>query len=435
MNRICNGILPATVLIAVILTTTADAQTAAPAPPAPAPTSSLGVQITLPQPIESTVASITALATSGAAALKTSRSDARTLAIRLALSRAILSAGASVTTINLGKGDTTQALGEVALLCTPRQNYIVNSVYLNYLNTLIQNINAISATPAPPTDILSALTLLMATTNYTVADNVNIDSTGLTKLMNTTLKNCEADLNSYTADYYGLQIHPGPAAAAAPAPAPAPVDTFAFLGPIGTLVDTFLTVLQPVLIDAAKAVNAERRQAAIEAALKDPTIQQKVNTTGLALADAVDKFSASSRHIATAQFVEQLVSIRNMTIDLSGVNDCQHLESPPTPAVPNAAFVGCFSAAWSKLQTAVTNLNTLANSYDTLADANTVSAKSLFNTIMANWAKIAAGDMNYNSTYFLNEITQFITFAQAVATAASQSNLSTLKSAAAAASK
>jgi hypothetical protein len=441
MNKFRYGILPATALAAYVLATTANAQSPlpAPAPPAPAPTTSLGVSIALPQPIESTVATITALTTSGAAALKTYKSDARTLTIHLALSKAILSAGASVTTINLGKADADASLGAIALLCTPRQNYMTNSVYLNYLSTLVQNINAVSAKPAQATDIISALTLLMANANYTVADdNVKIDSTSLSALMTMTLKNCQTDLNSYAVDYYGMQIHTGPAAAAAAAAPPAGgVDTFAFLGPIGTLIDTFLTILQPVLTQAANAVDAERRQEAIDAVMKDAATQSKINTAGLQLADAVDKYAASSRHIATGQFVEQLVSIRDMTIDLSGVADCTHLTAPPTPpnAVPNAAFIGCFSAAWSKLQTPVANLVTLGNSYDTLADANAISAKSLFNTIMANWAHIASGDTSYNSTYFLQEITQFITFAQAVAAAASQNNLSALKSAAAAVSK
>jgi hypothetical protein len=88
--------------------------------------------------------------------------------------------------------------------------------------------------------------------------------------------------------------------------------------------------------------------------------------------------------------------------------------------------------AWAKLKPQVDSLNTIAGNYDTLADNNTVIAKTRFDTIMANFAKLKN---EAPSESFLSDITEFISFANAVATAASKSNVAALKSAIAAAEK
>ena len=399
-----------------------------------APPTSLSVPVTLPQPFEAAISSIAALTTGAGAALKTYRSDARTMAIRLALARALVAAKVN-TPITLSADGS---LAEDAMLCGPRQSYITNSVYLNYLNSLIQNINTVSMRAAAPTDIPSALKLLLATTNYSIADKVKIDAGTLSELAAKTKVNCEGDLSTYAKDYYGLV----PGAAIGPAAAAAggggAVTTFAFLGPIGTLVDTFLSILQPILIDWATLADEARRQQAIIYALSNKDIQSKVTTTGSALATALDAFSDSSRHAATGAFVEQLVSMRETKIDLT--DDCKTLSTASQKnGVPNPTFVQCFSVAWSKIQKDVANLSTLGDKYDTLADANTVSGKILFDRIMKDWVAIqqamANGGAAIYTQSFLSDLTQFITFAQAVAAASSSSNLTALNKAAAAVAK
>ena len=415
------------------------------APTAPAQTNAAAaVPVVLPQAYDLTISSLSALATGAAAALKTNKSDARTLAIRVALSKRVLAAGPMISTITLDKTDTDASLGEIAILCAPRQNYVNNGVALNYLNALVQNLNAVSAKPAAPTDIAGALKLMLATSSYSVTDQVKVDPATIAAVAATKLSNCKADLSAYAKDYYGTDMpaaNPTPGAAAAvasPAAAGGGIDTFSFLGPIGTLIDTFLSILQPVLIDASQIVDEDRRRAAIETALADPAIHAKIETTGHQLASAVDSFAAASRHSLVGSFVEQLVSIRKTSIDLSNEADCKTL-SPATrlpSGAPNAAFIDCWRAAWAKLQPQVSNLNTIGDSYDTLADATTVSAQKLFGTIMADYAEISTGAPDaQNLAIFGNDITEFITLANAVATAASSSNISALKSAIAAVAK
>ena len=97
--------------------------------------------------------------------------------IRAAMSKALLSVGHNpITTVTLDKSQDDPALTDKAVLCAPRQNYIPYSVALNYQNTLVQHINAVSTLPASPTDIASALGLLFASSGYSIADGVSVNS-------------------------------------------------------------------------------------------------------------------------------------------------------------------------------------------------------------------------------------------------------------------
>lgn len=418
----------------------ATAQTATPTNTA----TTLGAPTVVPGVYESTIAAIGSLATSATAALKTNRSDARTMALRTALAKALNNAGAVVTSITLGTSDDQSnpaLLGESAMLCNPRHDYVANSIYLNYLNTLVQDIDTVSATPPTPTDILSALKVLFASSNYAIADNV--DLTKISDDAQTALTNCQADLNSYEQTFYGTKLSPRPAAlaaapgAAAPATTGVAVDTFAFLGPIGGAIDTFLSILQPVLIQASLTVNEAERFAAVKTALDQN--EDKIKTAGTALATAVDNFAAASRLNLAGSFVEQLAVIRDTKIDVSSVDDCKHLSLPPPPApgtnpaaIPKSGLIGCFSAAWAKIQPMVTNLNSAGDAYDTAADNNTITTTKKFATIMANFDKYKGGAQQQ---FILDEVSQFVAFATSVYNAASKTNISALKAAVTAAEK
>jgi hypothetical protein len=401
--------------------------------------SSLSVTVALPPTYESTISALSALATSGPAALKTSRANARALAIRTALTKKMLAAGSSVTSIVLDKDNQDPTLGEIALLCTPRQDYIRSSVSLNYLNSFVQNVNAVSAKAAAPTDIAGAIKLLLATSNYSIADKIKVDDKTIDSLSTSTLANCKADLSSYDQDYYGAPIRSAPTLTSATGAASgsggiSSITTFAFLGPVGTLMDTFLSVLQPVLIDASVIVDEARRQAAITAALSDPAIEAKIAATGKQLAGALSAYAAASRHTETALFVEQLTAIRETSIDLSSDAACKNLapDNRLPSGAPNVAFVNCWHAAWAKLQPMVTTLTSTGDSYDNLADPSTgADPQKLLGTILEDYKKIKNGaDAPENLAVFASDVTQFITFANAIATAVSSLETAAPKTAA-----
>jgi hypothetical protein len=399
-------------------------------------TTSLSVTVTLPPTYESTISALSALATSGPAALKTSRANARALAIRAALTKKLLASGSSVTSIVLDTDNQDPTLGEVAVLCTPRQDYIRSSVSLNYLNSLVQNINAVSTKPTAPTDITGALKLLLATSNYAIADKVKVDDKTIDSLTAATLASCKTDLSSYDQDYYGAPIRSAPTltSAATGAAGPSSITTFAFLGPVGTLIDTFLSTLQPILIDASVAIDEVRRQAAITAALSDPATESKIETTGKQLAGALSTYAAEARHTEAGLFVEQLTAIRETSVDVSNDAACKNLapdDRLPSGA-PNAAFVSCWHAAWAKLQPSVTTLTNTADSYDSLADPSTsADPQKLLSTILADYKKIKNGaNAPENLAVFASDVTQFVTLANAIATALSSSETAAPKTAA-----
>ena len=392
--------------------------------------------VVLPPAYESIVASAGALATSAAGALKSYRSDTRTTAIRIALTKALLGLGAE-TSITLAKPDTDALIGETALLCKVRSTYISSVGDLNYLTSLVQKLNAISKSAPAPTDIIGALKLLFATANYSISDDVQVKSSASSQAK--AAATCESDLKSYDVDYYGIAAGglPAPQPAAAPeAAAGTPTVSFAFLGPIGSLIDTFVAILQPVLIDGSTIVDQGRRRAVVEQALKDPKIHTKIAQSGKQLALAVDGFALSSRHRLAGSFVEQLVTLRATPIDLSKEPECKNLAgSTRQPSgAPSTAFITCWKAAWSHLQDAASKLATAADNYDTLADSSDVNAQKLFATILADYDLISAGRADA-SDVFWNDVTQFVTFANAISTAASKTNTATLQKEWAAVSK
>jgi hypothetical protein len=269
----------------------------------PVSTQTLGATVNLPPLYEPTIQSIGALAASGATSLKTFRSEARTQSIRAALSKALL--GSPPSTITLDKANTDQALGEVAILCTPRAAYAEKQLYQNYLNTLVQNIDAISSKTTQDSTILGALKLLFASSGYSITDAIGVDSKAVADAANKNKAACEADLKSYAPDYYGVDMPERAPTAALTAAAGGVVD-LSFLGPVGTLITTFLEVIQPVLTQAASAVDQQRRDEAIQTALVDN--EPKIAEAGEQLADQIDGYLGATRHRLAGAFVEQFVS-------------------------------------------------------------------------------------------------------------------------------
>lgn len=206
------------------------------------------------------------------------------------------------------------------------------------------------------------------------------------------------------------------------------------MGPIGVAIDTFLSILQPVLINAAEAVDETRRLNAIQSALNDPDTESKIKTTGEALATAIDAYASATCLVAAGAFVDQLENIRSMQIDVSAINNCKTVavDKPSTSGAPNAAFIGCWSGAWAKLKSASDNLAAAGDAYDTIADSTTKKGSDLFAQILKDFDNLKNGAPTQS---FLDDVTQFIALANAVANAASKSNIAALKSAVAAAEK
>lgn len=402
--------------------------------------SAAATKVVLPPPYESIVASAGALATSGASAMKTYRADARTAALRTALTKALLGLGAE-TSLTLAKADYDPLIGETALLCKVRTGYTGSVTDLNYLTSLVQKLNTVSKPAPAPTDIIGALKLLFATAGYSIADDAQVKAPGTSPAKAAMI--CEGDLKAYDVAYYGADPgglpSPTPAAATLSPPVPAgatPTVSFAFLGPIGSLIDTFVAILQPVLIDASTIVDQARRRAVVEQALKDPKIHGKIEQSGKQVAATVGSYAQASRQRLVGSFVEQLVALRETPIDLTKEAECKNLAgSTRLPSgAPSAAFIACWKAAWAHLSDGAAKLATTADSYDTLADNGDIDPQKLFATILTEYDNIGKGKIDASNVFWSN-VTQFITFANAISAAASAANIATIKKDIAAVSK
>jgi hypothetical protein len=257
----------------------------------------------------------------------------------------------------------------------------------------------------------------------------------LVDLQSAAKKACEADLKAYDQDYYGDGT-PAPKVEGKASQGLSEQDadfSLAFLGPIGSLIDSFVSIIQPIIIDASVAVDEFRRQAVIVAALRDPKTKPQLLASGKALSVAIDAYNASQKHTLTGAFVEELVAIRTAPINLSKDAECARAASDPRlpSGAPSASFISCWKSAWAILRPMVDDLNTIGDDYDNLADNGTTSATKLFGTIMADYDQIDAGKSDATAIFW-DDITQFITLANAIASAASQSNITKLQKAAAA---
>ena len=443
---------------AVILTLSPSAYAASATPNAanqPSQQTTLGVQVGLPPYLEPTVTSLAALASSGQTVLGAFRADSRSLAIRTALTSALLNAGATIDKLQLDKDHTDTSLGELALLCAPRKSYVQYAVSSNYLNTLVQSINAVSGAStdsggsaaggtgggasSPLSSLLNDLKIIFATSAYKIADKVMVDPASVTTLEDKTSSACASDLAGYAQAYYGAKMPTAAATAeAAPALGAAGDEVLGLLGPTGVLIKSVLTVLQPIFNDVAQQLDKTRRYQAIENALDQN--DGNVKTTGEKVATAIDENANASRLILAGQFVEQLVQIRETVIDLSGVEDCKTLApSKRLPSnAPDSSFIGCWGAAWIKLEPQVTKLTTIGDSYDKLADTNismSATATHRFDTILANYNNVKNASIPFDFSNFFAEMTEFVNFANNVASAVSASNINKLKSEPAAVTK
>lgn len=208
-----------------------------------------------------------------------------------------------------------------------------------------------------------------------------------------------------------------------------------FLGPIGTLIDTFTSIVTPIFVRASTIADESRRREVIEAALNDPKTRTTFETTGKQLAEEIDGFTSTSRRYLAGSFVEQLVQIRQAAIDLGKTEACKSdlASLPRLPSgAPNAGFITCWQTAWAQIQPRVASLAAIGDNYDALADAGSISARKLLGTILADYRLLSAKPDNAQDMADLNvfwgDVTEFISLASAINIAASKANIATLKS-------
>jgi hypothetical protein len=361
-----------------------------------------------------------ALAASAGDYVQLERSTERLHAIRAELARRLLGANA---TSKLALDDLVE---ERKLLCEPRVNHLVTVARASYLNGIVSQADEIGKKEKPD-DLFGAIKLLFA--HYGIDGHTPaLDPAVLKALGDKTRTRCETDIKGFDIAHYGVAVAPPPPAApmAALAPAAVPAAAVALLGPFGTLIDTFLGIIQPVVIEAAAIEDAFARDAAIRAFLGDPENQKNLKDIGEKLGKAASDFNFDKRRQLAGAFVEGVRVIQATQADLAKLEECKDLSianlARATSGAPSPAFTRCWRKVWGQIDSVVAATLKAASDYDLLADGGDTDAP------LHAYRKLIAklDDIAKNNDLDLEELWQFVTnavaFAGTVQTAFSQEN-------------
>lgn len=320
----------------------------------------------------------------------------------------------------------------------------------NYLSGTIRQLTA-AATPADTGDLISAFKVIFAPPPAKAPDppgKLSVSDTHRTDVETS----CEQDLDEFEASYFGRSIPvfipkaPFAAPAGAPAPAastvPIKIPDLSFLGPIGVAINTAIAIITPVVEGFAAIKAGSDAENNVKEILND---NRKVLTTaGSALGRTESDYLFAKRLSLAGQFAEQIALIEGDSIDLTSV-DVQ--KACPRPAMYtrgsegkgplNGAFIRCYNLIWTHFEKGISAALQTAQAYDLLADAgNTSTALTKFNNMTTdeNYPKIVANSLSQNSGFW-QDVTEMVTFAGAVATAAAPANVKKLEQAFQAAAK
>jgi hypothetical protein len=191
-----------------------------------------------------------------------------------------------------------------------------------------------------------------------------------------------------------------------------------FLGPIGMMMNSFLSIVEPIFINAATIVDEQKREDVIVTTLNDD--RDKIDSASKQLAVEIDNLALGQRRSLAGSFVEQLVAIREKPIDLTKIPECQSFAGKPRlpSGAPSASFIACWKGSWAQIDSDVTNLVKTGDQYDALADAGNATGRKQIGVILADYKLISEGKADASSVYW-DAVTQFVSFANSVSNAAS----------------
>jgi hypothetical protein len=371
------------------------------------------------------VSGLSGLVTGTQSSLNNYRSSNRIMDFRRELTTAILNADAAKV--------ISVAPKNVDVLCATRSAYAALAARSAYINSITGTLDKF-ATPPKIATIGDAFMSLFK--NYSIDG-----STG--KLAPDTATNiqkkCRADIDAATVAFYGVDV-----VKVSPGPEPAALG----LDPLSTTLSTFsdlyqalISIITPLVVTPATALDAKRRADAIAAFLKNPKYQSDLLKAATDLADFGTRAATASRLQALGQFAEKMSAARLVTIDLAKIDSCKlAAKSPPTSLstevkdaagaviyhLPTDEFAACYAQAWSQLSAVAQAAVTAAAEYDTLADTSSDQLKNAVKTIRDNIAKLDQ-PANVDINQLMSAATQLFTYGQAVSTALSTANIAKVK--------
>jgi hypothetical protein len=405
------------------------------------------------------VSALSALSASASDAIQNERNAARLELIRQEVTKKVLAAypmsappGAAPDSKTISLGDV---LDETSLLCGLRYKAQVvvakisprdpnASITIDHLNTLAQQnylsgaaskLQAVAAS-SNSTDIFAAFKALFA--DYQIS--LQLQPNASNENREASRKSCEADLKEFDAAYFGVQIPTPPAAVAAAEPAaaaPNPLGSLlGLLGPVGTLGNSIIGIIEPIVVDFANLATSFEKQQAIRTFLSTPANQTNLRGAGLGLGRTTSDSLFAKRLSLAGTFAEQIAVLGGTSVDLTSKEIQAACPGPyvANPAMyqrganglPTAQFRRCYHAVWAQFEKPVTAALQTAGAYDQLADAgDTSTALNKYNKLTADFNPIIDGNVDSSSLW--DTASQLLTFASAIKNAFSADNLKKLQ--------
>jgi hypothetical protein len=370
--------------------------------------------IPLPKAYVAFIASTKALMASGDEFTDMQRTNERLKAIRLELATRLRGA------VGTGKLQLSGLPEERKLLCDPRVTHLTTVVQSNYLKSLLSQIEETSK-QTKPDGLLSAVRLLFA--KYSIDGTAKaLDPATLKALGDRTKNRCEQDIKGFDVAYYGVEIKP-------PAGEPSPNESavaeslsgLAALGPLGALIGSFLSTIQPVAIGGTTLIDEAKREKAIQDFLSSPANQANLRKYGEQIGAAASRFNWDKRLERAAVFVEDVRVLQATEIDLAKLDECRNLNGAnlgrADSGAPNTAFMLCWRRVWSQVEPIVSSTLKAGGDYDQLADAgDTAAALNAFRNVTSDLGAISTNAITDPAVLWAF-VTQVATFATTVQTA------------------
>jgi hypothetical protein len=369
-------------------------------------------QSVLPPAVDAFIASVNGLSTSAKDLTDLGRSAARLQLFKTEVSRQLLSAnGESVVQLAW--------IDEARVLCTVESDNIVLAAERNYLAAVGSKIEEIGK-PSQIDNLTSAVHALFASQSIDVQSVA--DETALKNLQKGIIDRCTSDLKSYDIAYYGISLSQPTSQLGNEAVG------LSLLGSIGSLIDTIVGVVAPVIQEGAKIVDEQARRRVVLAFLSNPQNVAQIKNAGLDVARKTSQYVLTKRRALAGSFEQDLAVVRTRLVELKKLDACQaYLKSESKLARRqdgpiNDDFVLCWKATWDAFANDVAAALKDADEYDRLADAgDSDNATKAFVPLSQSLQAVANTD-NASIAQFWNWATELLAFADKVNTAASPEN-------------
>lgn len=377
----------------------------------------------LPPGADAFVASANALAKSADERVDLGRAKARLMQIKLALTQQLLLPTPPVKSQLI-------SLDEVKVLCDVLRQHLDVASGRNYIQAIGSQIESIGK-PSQIENILDAVRTLFKSQSLDIQGPVSTKAQ-LDAAIKVQTERCASDIKAAAESFYGLKIAP-PAASAANDEVRPEAAAEVFLGEFSTLINVFVEIVTPVIVEGAKIVDEQRRREAVRSFLAKESNRIRITAVGGKLADEIYRYTLNKRRSLAGSVLERIAAIRETEIDLSKIDACKELmakrfETRPSGA-PSDEFVNCWRHSFSKLEASVASLLKVAQEYDELADAGaTDTAKKQFAELSEALQAISEGSVT-NPDQLWKLATRLIAFATKIEASMSKENRAKMESA------